>query len=559
MNVRNQPPLAIRAWLSHSVSRIHLPALERLRELIYGGKQIRAVLEQLARQKAVDERLRAELQSGTSSFEHPLVILDPYGDSPLAAVVLFRTEVARRISISVSRPGATGGGIEFTFDGYHTRHLIPVYGLYADAENQIALVASDESGDIQRTSLQIRTAKLHPALQNVRVDILSIDPSKTQPGVTFLYKCLPKFAFDADGCIRWILDLPTNMATLYNFRGHIIATSGVYLGESLLYEVDVLGRFHFVSFTPYGAHHDIEEIPGGKLLVTGSRMSPTIKDLLYELDPETGNISNLMDFKQILDPARWSRNRSDRDWLHMNAVVWSSSDDSIIVSGRNQSVVLKLSYPEGTIKWILGNHDGWLPEYVKYLLTPVGAPFEWPHSQHAPVILPDQDDNPDTVDILLFDNHSYMDKRSVEAASEDRHSRLVQYRINEKRKTVEQVREFGRDRGHDLFTHHCGFVDYLANGNVLGYFNLLVGHRTGYSRIIELHHETQEVVFDAVVYSKVRDSLTDYRCARRDLYSASDNDLGKLEPCRENIPQRLRRLVDSSGDGSALAERRAQN
>lgn len=537
MNAMNQPPSAFRTWLSRSVSRIHAPALERARDAIYGQKQIRAVLEQLSTQKLVDERLRAELQSDGHSLEHPLVLLDPYGDAPLSAVVLFQTKVPAKIGVSISHPGEDDNNVEFVFATFETHHLIPIYGLYPDADNAIMLVASDESGNVQQNALHIGTGKLHAALQKVCVDVLKRAATAMAPGFTFMYKSNPKFAFDGEGRIRWILDLPTNMATLYDFRGHIIATSGVYLGRSLLYDVDLLGRFHSVSFTPYGAHHDIEEIPGGKLLVTGSRMRPTIKDLLYQFDPETGDISNVMDFRKILDPARPSRNSSNRDWLHMNAVAWSDSDHSIIVSGRNQSVVVKMSYPEGTVRWMLGYHDDWLPGYVKHLLTPVGEGFLWPHSQHSPVLLSDEDSDLDTVDIVVFDNRSYMHQRAVEAISDERCSRLVQYRINEKAKTVEQIREFGRDWGHDLFTHHCGCVDHLDNGNFLSYFNLSVGHRTGYSRIIELSGDMHDVVFDAMVYSKAGDSFGDYRCARRELYSASDNDLWKLEPYKGNLPR----------------------
>ena len=42
-------------------------------------------------QKAVDEALLDEAESGYS-FEEPSVILDPYGTSPLTAVVVFSTE-----------------------------------------------------------------------------------------------------------------------------------------------------------------------------------------------------------------------------------------------------------------------------------------------------------------------------------------------------------------------------------------------------------------------------------------------------------------------------------
>ena len=542
----NRDVSAFRDWLVRVTLATPMGvALYRWRNFVDGSKATRIVLKQLAKQSIIDQQLRTELNSDAHSFEEPLAILDPYGDSPLTAVVVFTTERPKRISVSLQGVDGTGG-VEFSFDDHRMKHLIPIYGLLPDADNLVTLRATDENGESCTRLVHIRTEKLPANLQNVRVDVLQAKVGSCQPGLTFLYKNRPKFAFDADGRIRWFLNLPTNMATLYNFNGHVVTSSGVYLGRSLLYEIDLLGRFYWMGETPYGAHHEIKEIAGAKLLVTGSRAGPTIKDLLYEFDPTTGGISNVMDFKRILDPARPTRNKSNRDWMHLNAIVWSESDNSIIVSARNQSAVLKLSYPEGRIKWILANHDGWLPEYVKYLLTPKGNHFEWQHSQHSPIILSEQHDHPGIVDIILFDNHSFMKRQTLEARSDERFSRVVQYRIDEEAKTVEQIWEFGRERGSDLFTHHCGQVDSLANSDLLMYFNLGIGHRADYSRIMEIQRGSGQVMFDAVVYSTAHHSLGDYRCARRELYSASDNDLWRLEPCRENIAQSVARRANES-------------
>ena len=537
MNAANQRPSVIRSRLSHLFWVLPMPHwLHTWRRGIYGRKQMHAVLEQVARQKSVDERLRLELSSTAHSFEDPLVIVDPYGDSPLTAVVLFRTSRPSAISVCVTGKDAACT-VEFSFDGFHEEHLIPVYGLHAGAENEVTLAAKDVDGTVVTRTLRIRTAELHPALSRVHIDVLKFDAARSNPGLTFVFQSTPKFAFDAAGDIRWILDLPTTMATLYDFRGNILATSGDYLGQSLLYEIDLLGRIHCIGETPYGAHHDIQEIDGGKLLITGSGTGRTVKDLLYEYDLDEGKVIRILDFRNILDPTRPSIDGSGRDWLHLNGVAWSAADHAIYVSGRNQSAVVKLSYPRGTIEWILADHDNWLPDYMRYLLTPQGKGFAWPHGLHSPVILPDQDGDPDTVDVMLFDNHSFMDTRAREAVSESRHSRLVQYRVNGRAGTVEQVWEFGSEFGHDLFTHHCGFVDYLPDGNILSLFNLSVGHRTGYFRVIELAHDARDVVFDAVIYSTDHDLMPDYRCARRSPYSASDRDPYPLEPCIENVSE----------------------
>ena len=62
-----------------------------------------------------------------------------------------------------------------------------------------------------------------------------------------------------------------------------------------------------------------------------------------------------------------------------------------------------------------------------------GAPVE--------MVLPDQDGDAGTTDVMLFDNHSFMDTQAREAVSESRHSRLVQYRIDDPYQFLFKVRD----------------------------------------------------------------------------------------------------------------------
>ncbi len=64
-------------------------------------------------------------------------------------------------------------------------------------------------------------------------------------------------------------------------------------------------------------------------------------------------------------------------------------------------------YPNDTFIESLGLHDdydGSSAFLAQYLLTPIGDGFEWQWCQHDANILPDADNNPDTLGILLFDN-----------------------------------------------------------------------------------------------------------------------------------------------------------
>ena len=220
----------------------------------------------------------------------------------------------------------------------------------------------------------------------------------------------------------------------------------------------------------------------------------------------------------------------------------------ILISGRVQSAVVRLAWPTGTIDWILTPPQGWSMMFRKYLLDPVGTGFEWSHNQHAPEILPDQDGNPDTLDILLFDNGNErfaLDAelqrriRNNEIAPPERYSRLVQYRIDEKNRTIEQIWSYGKEEGESLYADARGNVNLLANGTILGYF------ATG-SESVEYHAITIEVdredgvVWQAMAASRDADGmLEEYRTTRMEIYNITANELQIGTPVLDLIPQEV--------------------
>src|SRR5690625_7368002 len=69
---------------------------------------------------------------------------------------------------------------------------------------------------------------------------------------------------------------------------------------------------------------------------------------------------------------RSGKNAEENDWIHHNALWFDESDESILVSARSQDVILKISYPDGELEWILGADEKWADNYKKYLLEPKG-------------------------------------------------------------------------------------------------------------------------------------------------------------------------------------------
>ncbi len=115
------------------------------------NKKIEHIIES---QFKAEETFLAEYRRGTYTFEQPFAVENPYLISPLTALILFETEKEEAITVTVKGTEAYG---DFHFTTKKERsHTIPVYGLYADADNTVIL--SDESG--AESSVIIRTKPL---------------------------------------------------------------------------------------------------------------------------------------------------------------------------------------------------------------------------------------------------------------------------------------------------------------------------------------------------------------------------------------------------------------
>ncbi len=347
-----------------------------------------------------------------------------------------------------------------------------------------------------------------------------------------------KYAYgvDSNGDVRWY-------STKYNSHvfkelknGHLLYLTKYDNADdtySLLLETDYLGKiYHAYSMTTEAEseqsgsssksaiHHDAIELPSGNLLLTINDDTKYMEDTMIEIDRQTGEVVKTIDLKDILPEEFYKdyKARSDGkvDWFHQNAIWYDESDDSIIISSRSQDTVMKIDYNSTKIKWILSDKEGWPDSYKKYLLTPTGDDFKYPAGQHAVEILSDQDDNSDTVDILLYDNNEVVTRGDEEESG--KYSEAVQYRINEKTKKVEIVFSFGKELGEDYWTEIVGAARYMeTTGNYLVNF----GHRKDgkESSIIEVN-QAGEVAFEMNLTS-FPDSAWAYRAERFSLYPAS--------------------------------------
>ncbi len=438
--------------------------LSQLTALTVTAETSSTVLEMtdpFASQNAIDEALLLEAQNGYS-FEEPSVILNPYGNSPLTAVVVFHTDEKTGGTITV-KGKSPENDIAGTFEAAQD-HVIPVYGLYSGDTTQVELTLEDGTSN----TLEITTEDLNLNFGEFTVDMID-DSSYDYGQLTICCSLGGKlYAVDAAGDIRWYFTGAGTLGVHLLENGHLMAPSTFVVRQTYyrsgLLEFDLSGKIYREYAIPGGMHHDFQELPSGNLLVAGD--SPDlqyVEDYVVEIDRNTGDVVWELDVKDLLDRedgvsvSLEEDGSEDLDWFHNNGVWYDEKNDLVLLSARHKDAIVAIDKSDKSLAWILGDPDGWENTDSSLFFTPIGDDFEWQYAQHQVTML-------ENGDICMFDNGSYKvkdpdDENRVSGA--DVYSRAVVYRINTDDMTIEQVYEYGKERGAQWYSDWVSGVESL--------------------------------------------------------------------------------------------------
>lgn len=463
------------------------------------------------------------------TLDNPNIILNPYGNSPLTALVLFETEKELDVKVTI-----TGKDKLTTYTHTFSKakeHYLPIYGLYADSNNKIIIECGNNKKEIY-----IQTEKLPENM------ILSTSIKANKSKLTNdLYFYTPSssgytVAYDVNGEVRWYL---TNYALWKIDRlqnGHLLVSTERLINNPYymtgLYEIDLLGKIYTEFSLEGGYHHDYYEMENGNLLVASDDFNNedgTVEDYIVELDRTTGKVIKTFDLKKVLNMEDGqSENYTSYDWFHNNSVWYDKKTDSITLSGRHQDAVINISYQTGELNWIIGDSTNWSSEYQKYFFTPVGDNFEWQWSQHAAMITPEGY-------VFLFDNGNNKSKNKDEYVdASNSYSRGVMYKIDTENMTIEQVFEYGKEKGSSFYSPYISDVDYLDKNHYIIHSGGIVyvdgknsNQPAGFSKGAKLVSDTVELLNKEVIFEIILPT-NNYRVEKMSLYSESENfTLGK--------------------------------
>ena len=476
-------------------------------------------------EKQIQDENKLEISGYT--LDDPNVVLNPYEISPLTALVIFETdeEVSPEVTIHGDSDLTT---YTHTF-AKGTEHYLPIYGLYAGRENKVTIKCGDEEKELTIKTDELPDDFILPTSVKKDESKLNNDLYFYTPS-SFGYTA----AYDVNGDVRWYLTESAIWEINRLDNGRLLVSTErlaeVPYYSTGLYEMDMLGKIYTEYSLPGGYHHDYYEMENGNLLVASDDFnndSGTVEDYVVEIDRKTGNIVKTFDLKDILKMTDGkSENWIEYDWFHNNSVWYDKKTNSITLSGRHQDAVINIDYDTGKLNWILGDPEGWSDEYQKYFFKPVGDNFEWQWSQHAAMITPEGY-------VFLFDNGNNKSKNEKNyVKAEDSYSRGVMYKIDTDKMTIEQVWEYGKERGSDFYSPYISDVDYLDknhyivhSGGISYKDGKIQNQPAGLAGSDTLKSDTVELLDDEVIFEMVLPTNT-YRVEKMSLYGDDEFELG---------------------------------
>lgn len=485
----------------------------------------------VTRQDELEKAFLAKFEAGNYTLENPLVILNPYEIAPLTAMVLFNTPVASEATIIV-KGKQHPGDIQHIFPSTK-KHILLVYGLYADYENSVEIILSNS----ERNTVTIQTEPLLPQVPIAT----SIKTTSQYMGnnIVFLTAAMRSMpvGYDYAGDIRWYANINFAFDLKRMTNGHILIGTERLVKlpyfTSGLYEMAFSGKI-FKEFTlPSGYHHDQFVMEDGNILVlTFDFYSSTVEDVCVLIDSRTGEIIKKWDYKSVLPQnVAGSGSQDEHDWFHNNAVWYDKRTNSLTFSGRHQDAVINLDFETGKLNWILGDPEGWPQEMVdKYFFTPGGEDFAWQYEQHACVILPDGD-------VMLFDNGHFRSKNKENYwQNQDNFSRAVRYRIDTQKMTIKQIWQYGKERGAEFFSPYICNVEYYNEGHYMvhsggiGYENGATCEGMAVIKAMQAEFKDNVYTFNSITCELLNDELVYelqvpancYRAEKLPLYYANE-------------------------------------
>ena len=292
---------------------------------------------------------------------------------------------------------------------------VPVFGLYAGYSNTVKLTCRFADDSSLQENVTIVTPAFDDPYGYTAPTVLQARSNSTALSYDYFSVKAAEgpqspVLIDTDGAVRWVGTSGISYFSSVFLDNSFFVPTDPNGGTNLtgLVRMELDGNYRLLAdYADLGVtsddHHNYD--PGKDGFLVEVNTTAQTESVIMEVDT-AGDVLRTWKLADIIsaamtaggdDPGQFVY-AAPTDWFHNNAAAYRKSDDSLIVSSR-ENFVIALDYETGAIKWILGDptkHWYEFPSLRRYALAvaPGSVP---PIGQHAISITHDDD-------LLLFDN-----------------------------------------------------------------------------------------------------------------------------------------------------------
>ena len=359
----------------------------------------------------VQERLEGALEDLKAQEEfswtadRPLAVLNPYGTGSNGLYLYFETDVPTQASytIHVDQEGIEDYSATSAKEGrrnYSRQHEFQVIGLVPGQTNEVTLTLTGSWGNVRQ--IVHFTVDMPDTQSGYATQLAVTDGTSAQLQADGLFTMMRVngylgygFFYDNSGVLRYEMVLEGFGLDRLLFDGDELITC---VSSTRLARVNGLGQVTQVyDLDGYELHHDIGFGREGEVLALAEHEGgETVEDVVLSIDLDSGAVTELLDFTQVmqsyfemtrpvgpLDDFFWQA--GEWDWIHLNSLQYLPEDDSLIVSSRETSAIIKIAdiHGEPAVDWLAGDSRFWEDTpYAELCLTQEGD-FVPQYGQHC--------------------------------------------------------------------------------------------------------------------------------------------------------------------------------
>lgn len=335
----------------------------------------------------------------------PLAILNPYGTGSNGLYLYFKTDLETKVNYTIHVEG--GEILDFSAEAsdisgkeYTRTHEFQMIGLVPGEKNEVTISITGSWGK-ERQTIHF-TVDVPETSSGYSTQLEVSEGTSTQSQSNGLFAMMRVngylgygFFFDNNGILRYEMVLEGYGLDRILYCENEIITC---VSSSKLAKINGLGRVtRIYELDGYDLHHDISLGGEGEVLALAEIIgNETVEDRVLSIDLESGRVTELLNFSELMnsyyettravspsDDFFWQA--GEKDWIHLNSLVYGSGDDSLILSSRETSTIIKVTdiHETSEISWLIGDERIWEgTEYEDRCLTQNGD-FVPQYGQHC--------------------------------------------------------------------------------------------------------------------------------------------------------------------------------